>query len=387
MIFIIDFGLYSLHKNRIMNTRLYLIVIWSLTFQLVQTQASYNDQVHTVGFSSEIKIDKSRPSTADDNFGRIIQINIWYPGNFKSGATRIDFSDYLKLRGSELGINKPNENYKKITNKYFKWPISQGANPLLIDSIMSVEQPMKALENIDFKPGKHPVILLMHGSAVDFAFLGEALAEQGYIAVNVPIQGYRQEALNVNSIGMETEIRDFEFAMSVLSNNKALDLNTITALGFSFGGQSAIGLACRNPKVKTVISYDGGIGDKFGARLINESHFCSTENISASVLHIYDNSYSGVYLDKIRSFVYADRTLIGLKNIKHWHFTSFGHLVSKYPNLFGDSKFDINGYKTILKITANYLYSKEKGANLISSFKDKFELINDAEFHKGIKTK
>ena len=187
---------------------------------------------------------------------------------------------------------------------------------------------------------------------------------------------------------METEIRDYEFALSILSNNSNLNLTDVVALGFSFGGQSALGLACRNPNIKTVISYDGGIGDRFGARLIDESSFCSTENVSASILHIYDASYTRKYLDKIRSFVYAERTLIGLNRIAHWHFTSFGYLASQIPNLFGENEFARDGYETILEITKDYLNSKSKNPKAPYNLpKDEFILINKVEHFEPIKTK
>ena len=244
---------------------------------------------------------------------------------------------------------------------------------------------MKAIENIAFKSGKHPVILLMHGSAIDFAFLAESLAEQGYIVINVPIKGYRQKELDVNGIGMETQIRDYEFGLSVLANNNSLDLTNVAVLGFSFGGQSALGLACRNPNIKVVISYDGGIGDRFGARLIKEDTFCSIENVSASILHIYDASYTRAYLDKIKSFIYAERTLIGLNEIAHWHFTSFGYLSSKFQNLFGRNEFAKNGYKTILEITEGYLHSKSKNPSKPYNLPiDEYNLINKVEHLKPL---
>jgi len=366
----------------------FTLVILGLIVQVCTSQISEVSKSNVIGFSSQIEMDKSRPSTIDGNFGRIIQINTWYPAEFEQSTVKMVFSDYLRIRKNEMGAKETKQNYEKAVEDYFEWPISQGAKKSLIDSILSASLQMKAVKNIAFKSGNHPVILLMHGSAVDFAFLGESLAEQGYIVINVPIKGYRQKKLDVNGIGMETEIRDYEFAISVLSNNSSLDLSYVVALGFSFGGQSALGLACRNPNIKTVISYDGGIGDRFGARLIKESSFCSTENVSASILHIYDASYTRAYLDKIRSLIYAERTLIGLNRIAHWHFTSFGYLTSKFPNLFGENEFAQNGYKTILEITEGYLRSKSK--NLNTSFnlpKDEFNLINKVEHLEPIRTK
>ena len=358
-----------------------------LMVQVCISQIPEVSATNVTGFSSQIIIDNSRPSTDDGDFGRIIQINIWYPAQIEQNSKKMVFTDYLTIRGNEMGRKESARNYGKTVEDYFQWPISQGANKAIIDSVISTTLPMSAVKDIPFKPGKHPVILLMHGSAVDFAFLGESLAEQGFIVINVPVKGYRQKELDVNGIGMETEIRDYEFALSILADNNHVDLTDIAAIGFSFGGQSALGLACRNPNIKTVISYDGGIGDRFGARLIKESAFCSIENISASILHIYDESYTRKYLDQIRSCVYSERTLIGLNGIAHWHFTSFGYLASIIPGLFGENQFARNGYETIMEITYDYLHSKIKNPNVPYNVnKDKFNLIHKVECLNPIKT-
>lgn len=343
---------------------------------------------NAVGFITFKEVDKSRPSITDSILSRIVQINIWYPAQVKQESSHMLFSDFLRIKEKEMSIGETHQNFAETINNYFQWPISQGADKALIDSITSVKIAMKSLTNAGFAPGKFPLILLMHGSAVDFAFLGESLAEQGYIVLNVPIKGYSQKEIEVNGIGMETEIRDFEFALSIIANKPNVDLSNIVALGFSFGGQSALGLACRNPNIKKVISYDGGIGDKFGARLITESPFCGTENITASILHLYDASYRQNYLDKMRSFVHAERTFVGLNRIAHWHFTSFGYLASQVPNLFGKQKFAENGYETILGITKGYLSLKSKNPNAqFELSKDKFELVQNVENHIPIKTR
>ena len=371
-----------------MKTNSFILIILILISEPCASQETEVSKSNVVGFSSRIEIDNSRPSVIDGKFGRTIQINMWYPSQTKDDTAQMVFSDYLKTKNNEMSVGEPNQNYEKTVEDYFQWPKSQGADKSILDSISSAQISMKAVKNIAYAPGKHPVILLMHGSAVDFAFLGESLAEQGYIVINVPIKGYRQKELDVNGIGMETEIRDYEFALSILSNSNSPNLTDVVALGFSFGGQAALGLACRNPNIKMVISFDGGIGSNFGARLISESPFCATENVSASILHIYDASYTRSYLDKIRSLVYAERTFVGLKGIAHWHFTSFGYLASQVPNLFGENEFARNGYETILEITKGYLNSKSKNPNIPYKLpKDELSLIDKVEYLEPIKLK
>jgi len=160
-----------------MKSKLFTLIIFTSMSQLCTPQEVIALKSNTIGFSSQIEIDRSRLSTNDGNFGRGIQINVWYPAKIEKNSSKMVFSDYLKIRNDEI----PNQDYKKTVEGYFEWLISQGANKSLIDSIMSIKLSMKAVKNGVFKSGKHPVILLMHGSAVDFAFLGESLAEQGYV--------------------------------------------------------------------------------------------------------------------------------------------------------------------------------------------------------------
>ena len=361
-----------------------LLIGYSGTSQ-IQERSEISD-LNTIGFISHSIFDKSRPATTDGDLGRRVQINIWYPGVIRKNATKMEFSDYLKLKHDELDKAQLKVDFEKTIENYYKWPLSQGASQSLIDSISDATIVMKASLDLDFAPGNHPILLLIHGSAVDFAFLAESLVELGYVVVNVPSKGYSSNELEINGIGMETEIRDFEFALASLPAAKSFDLNDISAIGFSFGGQSAVGLACRNSNIKLVISYDGGIGTKFGTRLIDESPFCDTENISTSILHIYDASYTQNYLDKIKSFVYSERTIIGLDKIAHWHFTSFGYLASEFPKLFGENEYANHGYKTILEITKNFLQKKSKNQNAIDHFDKKdYNLISVAEHYVPIK--
>lgn len=344
-----------------------------------------SSEKNMIGFSSQSVVDKSRPSIDGGNMGRTLQINMWYPARAKKKAPKMAFTDYIRVKQAEPIGDKPKPNYGSVLESYFKWPLSQGANKSLLDSIALNDIEMKAVKNIEAAGTKGPLVLLMHGSAVDFAFLAESLAQEGYTVINVPHKGYLKQDLDVNGIGMETEIRDYEFALSFLADHKNIQWTDITAIGFSFGGQSALGLACRNPNIKTVISYDGGIGSKFGARLISESAFCGIENVSVSILHVYDASYPQNYLDKIRSFVHSDRTLLGINQIAHWHFTSFGYLHAQVPHLFGESKYSEKGYETILGITKEYLHSKSKNENRLGLLsKDKVDLIHGVEHQDRI---
>ena len=82
----------------------------------------------------------------------------------------------------------------------------------------------------------------------------------------------------------------------------------------------------------------------------------------------------------------AERTLIGLNGIAHWHFTSFGYLAAKIPNFFGENTYAKHGYQTILEITRDYLGAKSKNPDASSPVsKDRFDLIDQVEHFEPIK--
>ena len=182
--------------------------------------------------------------------------------------------------------------------------------------------------------GNHPVVLLMHGSAADYMFLAEYLASYGYIAVNVPTYGYASQNLDINSIGVETQVRDYEFALSFLRKKFSRSFDTKGVVGFSFGGQSAVVFAMRTTDVNAVVSLDGGIGSRFGDRMVRESIHYTSEKINFALLHLYNQDEQQNYLAGIQSYIFSDRILTAINNVAHWHFTSFGLLNNYIPGLF-----------------------------------------------------
>ncbi|MDY6994863.1 MAG: dienelactone hydrolase family protein, partial [Pseudomonadota bacterium] len=230
------------------------------------------------------------------------------------------------------------------------WPLTQGGSDKNIQSFLKKDYRMWAGKNAKPSGADLPVIMLMHGSAADFAFLGEYLASHGYLCINVPTKGYLQSDLDINRIGVETQVRDYEFAISEVRKKFSINSEELIAVGFSFGGQSAVGYAMRNPHAKAVISLDGGIGTRFGARMIQESVHYAPENINLPILHIYNIEDQANHLEPLKSYAFSERSLIGIKDIKHWHFTSFGKLSNEIANLFGEFKsnqaFEVIAYTT-----------------------------------------
>jgi dienelactone hydrolase len=305
------------------------------------------------------RYDRSRTAVAEQNDktkGRIIQLNIWYPSDAKSRRT--NFSDYVELIGKELDDSPANKEYKqKGIDKYFEWPASAGANKKQFTDFLDKRIPMLAHKNAKWIKQKFPLVMLVHGFAADYAYLAEYIASQGFVVLHVPVKGTTKYELDYEGLGLQTQVTDYEFAISVLQKEFSFVAESAAAVGFSFGGQSAVALALRNPSVKAVVSLDGGIGSFFGAQLLSNQSYYLEKNIKAPILHLYNPTDPYTDLAWFRSIPYSERFLAAMKNMQHGHFTSFGLLNKIVPGIMGKDVVDPgNGYETVMLLTKEFIH-------------------------------
>jgi dienelactone hydrolase len=350
-----------------------------------------------VGFVSLIRYDATRPAIAEQKIkdkGRILQINIWYPASGKGKSTSLNFADYVHLVGKEINEPSADTDWKNAgIQKYFEWPLSAGADKAAFVDFLQKQKNMQSLRDATVSQKEYPLVMLVHGYAADYAYMAENLAANGYIVLQVPVKGTTAYELDYEGKGLESQVLDYEFAMKEVERFLSQKIKTAATVGFSFGGQSALALAIRNPQVKAVISLDGGIGSAFGAALLAKQPYYSLAKINVPMLHLYNpkDTYTDLYW--LRSYKHAPRTFIGMKNVEHGHFTSFGLLDSQLPGLMG-KKAPVPGdaYETILVFTKTFIdealrnqaFSQEE---MVRSVSEKYPWIknaaNDAEHKPG----
>ena len=292
---------------------------------------------HRVGFKSFLQFDYSRPARTKGQYGRAVQVNVWYPASSGEGR-QINIKQYISLEGMEDSIVSGKETDTKTLNHFLGYVSSQGGDMELWKAYLQSTNTMKAIQNAPFLKGSFPVALLLHGSALQYALIGEFLASHGMMAINVPYKGYMQYAFDVNVAGMETEMRDMEYALDVIIKKFKIQPQKIGVVGISFGGQSAVGMAVRNPLIKGIVSLDGGIGSTFGPQLLAGHPFFSLDKVTMPILHLYNPKDQGGNTDWFDVCKYNDRYLISLNNMDHAFFGIYGWLDRHIPYVFGKSK-------------------------------------------------
>lgn len=345
-----------------------LLLFWVLVSGLLQAQTPFSvlkKGKYAVGFRTFVEYDTTRPAIveqAEKSKGRVMQLNVWYPAK-KTKSKLLNFNEYVQLSGKEINPQSPGS--QTSLNDYFDWTLKEGAKKEDVKPFKASGVMMWASREAIPAITHSPVVLLMHGKAADFAFLGEFLASHGFAVIHTPYKGYAQAELDVKLLGMDTQVEDYEFAVSTLKAKIKADFSKIAVLGVSFGGQSAVAYTFRNP-VQAVVSLDGGIGSQWGASLLTQTKGYQLKSVKAPLLHLFNPRDQYTNLAAIRKYSYCDRTLIGIKNMEHAHFWAWGALDKWIPNALGATR-PGQSYEAVLQMTLDFLNKHQKGIASASS--------------------
>lgn len=193
----------------------------------------------------------------ETNHKRSIPISFWYPANTKTGKKQF-LIDYVNSY-------VPGKSNKDITpqdklialNNFSQYPLEQGANQSDLDNLLTT--PMLAKRDAEFKPGKHPLILIPGGFYANFfiAPTAEYFASHGYAvayindAVSTGISGYS------NPKDLLWRLSDLKFVINYLAQFPNVQWNNIGVWGYHSGGSVATLLQMQSDNVRAVVSVEG----------------------------------------------------------------------------------------------------------------------------------
>ena len=115
----------------------------------------------------------------------------------------------------------------------------------------SVFKPVKGRSGQEFVPGRHPLLVMFHGTSGNtrsMAWLGSSLAAQGYIVISANHPGTTSLQVTQESMMQSwTQTEDGSFLIdSFLGSEEfagSIDSSRIGSIGFSLGGYSALAIA------------------------------------------------------------------------------------------------------------------------------------------------
>lgn len=348
-----------------------LITAWYLIFTLpLMTQNLWGglEQGHyDIEFQTIMTYDLSQPALTEQHdlskaqrLGRAMQINIWYPAENKEQKEKLSLNDYLLLEGKAIDFELSGEAQRQKAKQFFFRYVPK-YQPYF-DSLFLLNLPMRAIRNARPANGKFPCILLMHQDAPQVCVTAEYLASHGFVVVNYPVLGSFSVDFDFQeTTGLETEVRDMEFAVSELKKLSFADFENIGLIGISYGAMSVMAYQLRNPAVKAVISLDGGITDSWGFNLLRNMPYFNLERFDVPLM-LFWISIDGWNHDMalFKAFKHAPRYAVETPELRHQDFTNYGLFGQYFPDWnfeeIGTPKVDyISSYEWVTRYVKAFL--------------------------------
>lgn len=247
-------------------------------------------------------------------------VHVWYPAT--AADTFLCVEDYL---GAESGALST-------------FLAGTGISAVTIDSLLdsrlfagSAGTPITRLS---------PLVLVAQGNGEDVfdqVVLCEYLASRGFVVATTPSPMRETPLEREDQVGelAERQASDLAAAADAVSQIVPVDTGRIGLVGHSFGARAALLLAMRDPRVRAVVSLDGGIGTATAVEELRDAPSYDASAELPPILHVYEDLDTFMTPDftLLESLDSAELTLVPTAGMHHVHFTTYGFAAAVFPEL------------------------------------------------------
>ena len=219
---------------------------YSVGFQLLEAQ----DHSRAVTGGTTPRVTHPRP----------IRIYHWYPASRSGESQSMRFGRYAELADGDIW---PAEIAGDLSEKlkFNRRALARSLGSKRWEELS--QQPVAALEDALPLEGPFPLIVIGQGvyyeSPVVFSALAEYLAGQGFVVATCPLVGTNSPIVTVDVRGLETQVRDLEFAIAHARRLSYVSQDKLGVFGFDMGGMAGLILTMRNADVDAFASVSSGI--------------------------------------------------------------------------------------------------------------------------------
>lgn len=330
-----------------------------------------------VGFRTIDVIDRTRtfiPKTREGGLtapaerARPVQVSFWYPALPSKHGGKMKFGAYVDLLAREgdpaRGQGNRGEPGKELFVKSVRRWLGEIPSGTGVDELLNTETGATA-EAVPAK-GKFPLVLVAQGSsqsALTHSILCEYAASHGFVLVTVPSVGPMSREMPSEPRGAEGQARDLECASAAVREFLHAGAGEGTAIvGFSFGGFASLLEATRNPDVGALISLDSNLGFAGAAEFLSRCADFDAGGMRIPLLHFSQYEYPGLEEKFVDSLRYCDRTIIRVKGLTHFDFSSFGMIAAIVPGFVkGTRPEQREGYESVCRHVLAFLENVRDG--------------------------
>ena len=202
-----------------------------------------------------------------------------------------------------------------------------------------VAAPMIALTDAAHERGRFPLVLVAQGngqSAANQAVLCEFLASFGFVVATTPSPTRTHPMTSEKDIPAiaDRQARDLAAAAALLARDPGVDASRLAVIGHSLGARAALLLAMRDPRVRRLVSLDGGIGTATGVAAFRRAPGWNTQ-VRTRILHFYErlDPFMAPDFSLLASLHRLQVTKQELRGLHHAHFTTLGFGAATIPSI------------------------------------------------------
>jgi predicted dienelactone hydrolase len=248
------------------------------------------------------------------------RVDVWYPS--ADTGRRMVYRDYLGAAADGLA------DFLKNT----------GIGAATVDSFLN--SPLRAIANGQPANSAFPLVLLAHGNqqdAADQVVLAEFLASNGFVVASTPSPMLRKPMERQNQLAefAEMQATDLRAAVATVATAVRTDTSRLFLVSHSFGARSALLVAMQDPRVRAVVSLDGGIGTATGIVELRAAPSFRADARVPPLLHVYEELDAVMKPDFtfLRGLRADTLVLEQATALHHVHFTTYGFAAAVFPEI------------------------------------------------------
>ena len=183
-----------------------------------------------------------------------------------------------------------------------------------------------------------PLVLVAQGNgedAFDQVVLCEYLASEGFAVATTPSPMLKTPMTREDQVGelAERQASDLAAAVDALSAALSVERSRVGVVGHSFGARAALLLAMRDPRVRAIVSLDGGIGTATALDSFRSAPSFRADASLPPILHFYEtlDPFMTPDFGLLRSLRTAELDLVPTHALHHVHFTTYGFVAAVDP--------------------------------------------------------
>jgi len=219
---------------------------------------------YSVGFQLLEAQDYSRTVTGGTSppvaYPRPIRTYLWYPASRSEESQSMRFGRYAELADGDIWpVEIAGGLREKL--KFSRRALARSLGSERFEALL--QQPVAAVEEAMPLEGSFPLIVIGQGvyyeSPVVFAALAEYLAGRGFVVATCPLVGTNSPIVTFDVLGLETQVRDLEFAIAHARRLSYVSQDKLGIFGFDMGGMAGLILTMRNADVDAFVSVSSGV--------------------------------------------------------------------------------------------------------------------------------